>query len=180
MAAITEFFEEINEVFGFYFDIGLACHKAKTRLEEIQRQYGLSDDSPFTYLDAPPQGPPEQEIKKALHVTPISTLKQRLGEEGFDMLKAAEAVVIIVYHIWEEKYRRNLTDRDGKPMDDIGSDIMGDLRLVRNSIIHNKGIAKDDIVRCKVLKKFKPGDRIALTKSDINQIIRAITADLSR
>ena len=55
---------------------------------------------------------------------------------------------------------------------------MGDLRLLRNSIIHNKGIADADIGKCKVIKKFAPGDVIALNKSDMNQIIRAIKSEL--
>ena len=178
MATITDFFGEIDEVFGFYFDFGMACHIAKTRLEELQGQLGASDDSPFMYKDGPPQDTPEVEVKKALHATTFSSVKQRLGKEGYDVLKAAEAVVVVVYHIWEEKYRRNLTDNDGKPLGEISSDIMGDLRLLRNSIIHNKGIADANIVKCKLLKKFKPGDRIALIESDIYIIIRAIKSEL--
>lgn len=179
MALISDFFKEIDEVFGFYFDIGMACHLASVRLETIQREHGISDDSPFMFKDGPPQDSPEQEMGKALHTTTISSVILRLGENGFDILKAAETVVVFVYHIWEEKYRGNLFTPEGESISKVDSDIMGDLRLLRNSIIHNKGFADTNIVRCKVITKFKPGEKIALTKSDMDMIVSAIKTELS-
>jgi len=178
MPTINDFFREVDEAFGFYFDMGMACHIAKARLEKFQQENCIGDDSPFMYKAGPPEDDPEAEVRKALHATTFSSLKDRLADDGSDMLRAADAVIVIVYHIWEEKYRRTLTSQSGVALGEISSDIMGDLRLLRNSIIHNKGIAGSDVGKCKVIQRFAPGDAITLTKSDMNEIIRAIKSEL--
>ncbi len=126
------------------------------------------------YSDGPPDGSPDQELQKSLHATTLGALKARMDKNGIDVQKAAEAVIVFTYHIWEEKYRRNLATHDGTPFGEISSDIMGDLRLLRNAIIHNKGIASNDMARCKVVKHFPPGQRIILSDNEIYTILRAI------
>jgi hypothetical protein len=177
MASVREFLDEIDELFGFYFDVGLACWFARVRIEQLQQEICANDDSPLMYSDGPPEDSPEREIEKSLHATIISSVKKRLEKDGFNTIRAAEAAIVFVYHIWDEKYRNNLTDADGQRIDRFNSDIMGDLRLLRNPIIHNKGVAQNDIVKCKIIKKFAPGDRIILTNQDIHEIIRAIRAE---
>lgn len=179
-SSIADFFAEADEVFGFFLDVEMACRSEKARIEAMQRKFGCSDDSTFMIGTGDPQYPPEQEARRALHVTKFSRLKERLGSDGSNVTKAAEAAVVFVYQLWEEKYRWNLSGRDGLPLGKIDSDIMGDLRLLRNSIIHNKGIAKDDIVRCKIITKFKPAERSLLTSEDICTIFRTIRAELGR
>lgn len=179
MATFTEFLEEADEIFGFCFDVEMACSLAKSRLEAIQRMTKNSDEAPFSFRDGPPQGSPEQEIEESLHSTTIGALKDRLSDGGFDQKKAASATIVFVFQIWEDKYRRNIVGSDGKVMEAIDSDIMGDLRLLRNSIIHNKGIAMGNVASCKVITRFKPGDKIDLTKSDIYDIISAIRSEFA-
>jgi hypothetical protein len=42
-------------------------------------------------------------------------------------------------------------------------DLWGDFNLLRNSIVHNRGIAVSTIARCKIIKRFKPGDPMTIT-----------------
>jgi hypothetical protein len=176
MQSIKDFLDEANQVFGFYFDVSMACQQALSFIADLQKQNrGVTDDSPFTYGDGPPTASPEEELKKSLHDTTLRGVKGRLSVDGYDSRKAAETAIVFTYHIWEEKYRGKIAGRDGKPIE--YSDIMGDLRLIRNSIIHNKGIAKPDVLKCKVFSRFKPGDQIALSVSDIFAIVRAIRGE---
>jgi hypothetical protein len=46
--------------------------------------------------------------------------------------------------------------------------------LFRASIIHKNGVAIDEVSRCKVLRWFKPGDVILVTREHFKQLIDAI------
>jgi hypothetical protein len=175
MSTTKEFLDEVNEIFGFYFDVSMACHFCLEKLRSVQAQSGLTDASPFLVGDGPPQGSSEEQLKASLHDSTLGALKTRLKDGGLDIQKVGESAVVFTYHLWDEKYRGKITGADGKPK--MNSDIMGDLRLIRNSIIHNKAVASPDVVRCKVITRFKPGEKIVLLKHDIYAIIRAIRAD---
>jgi hypothetical protein len=137
---IREFLGEIDEVFGFVFDIRMACFLARLQVEKIQRDNGLADDSPFVVSDGPPTGTTEQEIERSLHDTTVGAVKARMSDEGYDFRKTAEAAIVFTFHIWEVKYRPALAELQGKRVREIASNVMGDLNLLRNSIIHNKGV----------------------------------------
>ena len=180
MPHIQEYLDEVNEIFGFYFDIVLACNSARREFLQLQATHNISDDSPFMVKEGPPSKTPDEEMETSIHSTTLSAVKSRMDSNGFDTIRAAEAAIIFAYHVWEEKYRNNLTKKDGTSLRPVSSDIMGDLRLIRNSIIHNKGITKNDIVKCKIFTKFSPGERIALSSHDICAIISEIRKDLVR
>ena len=48
---------------------------------------------------------------------------------------------------------------------------MGDLRLIRHSIIHGKARAKPNIKNCQVLKWFNEGDEIIITQALFQEMI---------
>jgi hypothetical protein len=175
MPTTAGFLEEVNEIFGFYFDVSMACHFCLEKIVSVQAQSGQTDDLPFLVGDGPPQGSHEEQVRNSLHDSTLGALKTRLKDGGLDLQKAGASAVIFVYHLWDEKYRGKISGPDGKPK--VNSDIMGDLRLIRRSIIHNKGLAAPDVARCKIFTRFKPGEQIILLKQDIHAIIRAIRAD---
>ena len=178
MGAISEFFEEVNSLFGFFFDTQLAFHTTRERLEKLQMDIGGTDNSPFMVRSGPPEGPPEQELERSLHATTLGALKQRLGETGLDLTLAAHSVVVFVFHVWDERYRGLVASEKGLNKASVQVDILGDLRLIRNSLIHNKGIAAADIANCESLVRFKPGDVIQLNKKDIEFIILKLREQL--
>ena len=180
MAAVREFLDEANKFFGFYFDVGMACAMATQRIREIQAERGASDDSPFIVRNGPPARSPDEEIERSLHSTTLGSVKRRLEDNGFDLTQAAHATIISIYHLWDEKYRVALAAEVNKDPNDINVDILGDLRLLRHSLIHNKGIAAADVSRCKIVTRFQPGDLIALTTQDIYLIVQALRAELAQ
>ena len=171
MGAVSAFFEEVNPLFGFFFDVGLASHTTRERLIRLQTEIGATDDSPFMVRPGPPEGTLEQELERSLHATTLGALKERLSEPGLDLIWAAHSVVVFVFHVWDERYRGLVASEKGLDAKSVQVDILGDLRLIRNSLIHNKGIAAGDVAKCKSLVRFKPGDVIQLNKRDIEFII---------
>jgi hypothetical protein len=130
--------------------------------------------------DRPPVGPLHEELATALHLTTIAAWKQRLADPGFDMMQAAHWVLVFTYHVWDEKYRDAIAQEKGILQKDVSVDVLGDMRLLRNSIIHNKGFAAPDVAQCKTIIRFKPGDKIELNKDDVNFIIRQLRIQLAK
>ncbi|MFA4903043.1 MAG: hypothetical protein WC600_09880 [Desulfobaccales bacterium] len=103
-------------------------------------------------------------------------IKERTKEDGKNCLLLGAQCVVSAYLYWEEYLRIEI----GKAIGVIGegakndkktrkilnkyvvSDLWGDIRLLRNSIIHNKGVANSEIVKCNIFKWFKPDNFVEL------------------
>jgi hypothetical protein len=179
MSAASEFLGETNGVFGFFFDVQTAGYLAIQMLDQILAKHRLNDSSDFIVGTGEPKGTPAQEIERSLHSTTVQEVKRRMADAGSDQAQAARHVVVFVFHLWDEKYRAKLAAELGRPANELAIDILGDLRLLRNSIIHNKGVASADVARCKIITRFKPGDEIALNKEDIHLVIRELRAAMA-
>jgi hypothetical protein len=53
-------------------------------------------------------------------------------------------------------------------------DLWGDLNSLRNSIVHNRGIAASSIARCKVIKWFKSRDPVTITLERMRAIFLSL------
>jgi hypothetical protein len=56
---------------------------------------------------------------------------------------------------------------------------MGDVRLLRHSIIHHRGVALKNVEACKLLKWFREGDAMILTPQHFEELIPRMRADLT-
>ena len=52
----------------------------------------------------------------------------------------ARALIVFIYHLWDEKYRRKLSQIYSIPLDDVRCSLMGDIRQIRNLIIHEDSV----------------------------------------
>ena len=85
---------------------------------------------------------------------------QRNGE--FENLNH-QAYIVFIYQLWDDHYRAEIATVLGfKDKDAIRSDLFGDLRGIRHSIIHNRAVlASKHLRRLRVLPKIwdlRPGD----------------------
>ena len=88
---------------------------------------------------------------------------ERNSLDGHNSLIMAQMTLITTFHYWEDKYRAMIAGEFGlDSKDDLKVDGIGDLRLLRISIVHNKGIAKKEVERTKRFGWFKENDRILL------------------
>jgi hypothetical protein len=51
----------------------------------------------------------------------------------------------LLYQYWDDKYRGSIEKAARLPKDSIKSNVWGDIRNLRRSIIHKRGIAIDDV-----------------------------------
>ena len=74
----------------------------------------------------------------------------------------AKALIVVIFHLWEEYYRPSIATALTVKHDQVESSLMGDIRLVRNLIIHAKSMIPDEFsTRLELLPKIwslEPGE----------------------
>ena len=90
--------------------------------------------------------------RQSLGASTIASMKigdflKGLEEGGEFENQHAKAFIVLIYHLWDEKYRPAI----GKllsvdPKEQVLCDLMGDVRLVRNLIIHNDSVVPQGLV----------------------------------
>ena len=97
--------------------------------------------------------------------------KEINSENGSNYKFIGSMCLITIYQYWEDYFRGEIARQLAVNKDEIISDIMGDLRLIRNSLIHHGGVALKEVEGCKVIKWFKEGDIIAINENRFKEII---------
>ncbi len=66
----------------------------------------------------------------------------------------AKAVIVFTYHLWDEFYRVKIAETLRVSTKQVTCDLMGDIRLIRNVIIHNRSIIEKKTLQA---LNFLPG-----------------------
>jgi len=84
--------------------------------------------------------------------------------------------IVTLYALWEEKYRPRLAAAHGRSLADEKYDLWGDLRHLRNDVVHHGGIATaENTGRCVLLRHwFQPGNVIRLKSRHFDEFLRLI------
>ena len=103
-----------------------------------------------------------------------------LEEGGEFENQHAKAFLVLIYHLWDEKYRpaiEKLLSVD--PKEQVLCDLMGDIRLVRNLISHNDaGVPQGCVQRLRMLQEvwiLQPGE-LKMTEKMIHALMEQINA----
>lgn len=98
--------------------------------------------------------------------------KERNSEKGINSRFIGNMCVIAIYQYWEDYFRQkiaNLLNKTNK--NELASDIMGDLKILRHSIIHHRSIALKEVENCKLLRWFKKDDDIFIDENMMEHIV---------
>jgi hypothetical protein len=71
---------------------------------------------------------------------------------GSNEQQHSQAILVFLFTYWEDEIRPRLAASKGVELQEIQSDIMGDLRILRNVVLHSKGIIHSE--KHKELKKL--------------------------
>lgn len=85
----------------------------------------------------------------------------------------AHGIINWIYSLWDEEYREKIASELGKSTNDIMSDVMGDVRIVRNFIVHHNAIADKRVKKLKSLTWISEGP-LVLINEDMTRIQEAI------
>jgi isopentenyldiphosphate isomerase len=179
---IDEYLKEVDIIYGTYFDSMTGFNLVKKNITDIQKrlstELGLSEEEldrlPFTYG----KGNPDLPFSRELHSCAQGELKRRNESEELNYRTIANACLVFIYQLWDDHYRREIANLLGVKRESIISNILGDIRYFRHSIIHHRAIAIKDVEKCTLLKWFKEGDEIVINKQQFEELIDVLKEGL--
>lgn len=104
----------------------------------------------------------------------ITHVKEAAKKDGIYSDTLAKSFITYIYAEWEEYYRHKIALSIGTKKNNIESDLMGDLRLIRNCIVHNKSIITNEHLRLKELKWDLKEGQLTITIKDFSTLIDQI------
>lgn len=192
-----EFTQLWNRLQAFYLDavVGFAYVRQVVDAEQAQARSfvrgteldseAFQDTRGFTYDRIFSD---EGFVTSAIHEATQGEVKARNAPDGANFATLGQLCVVSFYDFWNDYLRREYAiakgvldrnEQDRKVIDacfreHVRHDLWGDLRLLRQSIVHNRGLATTDITRCKLIRWFKPGEPITITPPHMRAIFLAL------
>ncbi|MFN0157685.1 MAG: hypothetical protein ACKVRP_06380 [Bacteroidota bacterium] len=181
---LAEFDNTIRSVAGVCFDAMEGFSLNVKEIEKHQREFIEKSDSKepadvqMRHLDSAwilyGEGNPNDSGTILHHRSTQKDFKVRNSEGGNNLNFIGNMGLITIYHYWDELYRVRIGNICGVNKNEVQCDVFGDMRLIRNSILHNNGIAKEDVRKCKTLQWFKSGDSIVIDKAKFLELLRSL------
>jgi hypothetical protein len=111
-----------------------------------------------------------------------SVLLDRTRPRGEVNRQLGRQWVVSFFSSWEEDFRPRLARARGVPMETIVAPLLGDLRRLRNDIVHHRGRAtRNNTGRCEVLTHwFRPDDEIVITAEKFEEFVTRFPWDSLR
>ncbi|MBT3373971.1 MAG: hypothetical protein HN742_24420 [Lentisphaerae bacterium] len=115
-------------------------------------------------------------------------MKARNAPDGANFTTLGQLCLVSFYDFWNDYLRREYVVAKGKLeanetkkvvikaalRQHASHDLWGDIRHLRISVVHNRGIATSDVSGCRLIKWFLPGDPIALTPEQMRALFLAL------
>jgi hypothetical protein len=105
-----------------------------------------------------------------LHRTRLHDIIARNSPGGSNWVFLALMCVVGLYQIWDEHFRGALAQAMGMKSDELRADIFGELRHLRNSIIHRQGYASAEVAQAKLTRAFPEDTPIVMEPQDLHDI----------
>lgn len=193
-AIVKEYVGAVDAIYGVFLDSCQGFSTAKSKFErsqwstlkrnkELQKSdpsgSGITRNLTIESFDAScliySLGEKEEADYRILHYCPTQAeYKERnsLGGENYRFI--GNMALISIYEYWENSCRNTLASHHNVETTQIVSQIFGDLRLLRHSIIHHRGIALPEIGQCKKFSWYEKGDSIFIDGGKMEEIVAAI------
>ncbi|MBI1803735.1 MAG: hypothetical protein HY033_03145 [Ignavibacteriae bacterium] len=186
MEIVYQFIAQVNNIYALYFDTlhGLQQIRAdlirrqideanKHPLEDREKILEEFDKAWWGYV----HGPPTSDENWDLHST-MKEFKKRNADGGLNQRLLSNLCLATIYQLWEDYYRDRIAEafgvRGAQRKNSVSSNMMGDIRRLRHSIIHHNGVAKKEILKNQILEWFKEGDDIFIDQNKMREIVNYI------
>lgn len=110
----------------------------------------------------------------SIHRVTQGEVKSRNSPFGANFTTLGQLILVSFYDYWQDYLRQEYAKAKKLKKDEVKHDLWGDIGYLRNSIVHHRGIAKQDVKKSKLIKWFKPGDEIALTPDHMRALFLAL------
>lgn len=184
---IKDFIDFMSRQRGVYIDAmaGFAGHEVRIE-QQIARvtrpsARGIGDDGMSVIMMASYEDPSKPNVIHSRIVRANDYISDN-SELGFNAQQQAYALIVFILAYWEHETRVRLAEAQGVELNDIKSDIFGDLREIRHSILHTKGILRrEKHKKLKVVQDmFKADAPILITFEKMHRIFECMHQGCAR
>ena len=184
---ISEYIAFINLQKGMYIDscAGFSENKRVIELQKarIQKPSGvrIGENGQQIVMMASLEDPTRPDVIHHRIIRADDYIAQN-SANGSHEQQHAKGIIIFIFHFWDDEIRHRISQAKTVSKDEIVSDIMGDVRLLRRAIIHDKGILQSkDHSKMKLLRNLFEADApILLTNEIMRKIFELIEKDTAR
>ncbi len=128
------------------------------------------DERECFYSNEPTKHGSDDPSETWLFITTQGELKRKNSPGGSNDIFIANMCLVAVYSFWEDWYRGEIERALHLQKNGIKAPIFGDVRWIRHSIVHHRGVAVPEIEKCEVLRWFKPGEKIEITMDQFRDL----------
>lgn len=179
-----EFMRFTHELWGAYLDAlsGLRCVQERlvefqnAKIAEIKGKDAAQASVEFmdTQTLSHEFEASTEEPQRLLHRSTQGQFKRRTAVDGPDARLVGYMMTALLYGAWEV-YRVKLAVALGDSQKNaLQSDLFGDLAQLRHAIVHNGGIATEEVERSKILRWFRRGELMFITSAQADALYHAI------
>ena len=170
-----EFLRKVYDIYGLYLDSTFGFSSIINLINKAQKE--ICKDNKVRIVDFNKKnfhygrGKPDSKDSYVMHISEIGGVKERNKKEGENYKNIANLCLVLIYQYWENYYRKRIANDIGCKKNDLMLDIFGEIRIIRESIIHHRAIALEKVEEFKLLKWFKKGDKIEIDSKKFERII---------
>lgn len=173
MKELTDFHDEIIDIYGYMVQVGVAISQWNKMLRsQLTSPKTTPRNTMFFGKGAPNVPGAKYQYKRT-----FGELVAASEKDGITSIVHRRSVVVLVVASWEDRYRKRIADECGLVKNDVTSDLFHDLNRYRQAILHADGRLRE---KPKVLRFFRKGDRVALTGEQMDSIFRKLIDELNR
>lgn len=186
LVILREFIDFLNRQVGVYVDCLAGFQGNKVRIERqvarISRPTGGKiENGHEVVMLASVEDPSRPDV---LHhrVIRASDFIADNAEGGFNEQQMCRSIIVFIFAFWDEDIRPRIAKVRSIPPNDVKLDALGDLRILRQSIIHNSGLLPaKEYRKLKVLKEVcQPDAPIAPTHDQMHLIFVSVKNAIGR
>jgi hypothetical protein len=183
---IREYIDFVNEQAGTYMDAmaGFAGHysRVQRQVHRISRPVGghtANGEPVVVYASYEDPARPDVILNRIIRA---DAYLEANSPGGSNEQRHSRAIVVLLFTYWEDEIRPRLAAAKGTTVDEIRSDIMGDMRILRHAILHAKGIVRAaEHKRLKVVSSmFLPNMPMHISYEDMHHLFVLIKQDCGR
>ncbi len=184
---IREFIDFVNRQVGIYMDSMAGFANIKVKIERqiyrVNRPTGrkIGDKGEPVIVWSSYEDPSQPDI---IHNRIICADEYIAANSpgGSNEQQHSQAILVFLFTYWEESIRQRLADAKEVDKNDIKSEVMGDLRIVRHAVLHAKAtISRKEFGRMKRLMDiFEPETEINVSYDDMHKIFYMVKQDLAQ
>jgi len=184
---IREYIDFVNQQVGVYMDAlaGFAGHhtRVERQVHRVNRptKTGVDEKGQQVVVWASYEDPTKPDV---IHnrIIRASDYLAANSKGGSNEQQHARAVLVFLFTYWELEIRPRLAASKGVDLEEIRSDVMGDLRILRNAILHAKGMMPpEEHRRMKKLSDLFVADQpIHIPYENMHRIFVVVKQDCAR